>query len=139
MFKDHKAEGGFRQVVGGCSSNTLGLSNMLSEVLESVASSRRNPYEVISSEDLLARVENANDKISNLMEENNAKNNTIDLPQEIDKIITDSDKIHTDYDKIQTENDKTPDISQNKEEIRLISDTIKIGQKREILMPKSEP
>ena len=33
MFKDHKAEGGFRPVRGGCSSDTLGLSNTLSELV----------------------------------------------------------------------------------------------------------
>ena len=34
MFKDHKKEGGFRPVVSGCTSNTLGLSNMLSDVIQ---------------------------------------------------------------------------------------------------------
>ena len=53
MYKDHKVEGGYRQVVGGCSSNTVGLSNMISEVLESIAASIENPYAVISSEDML--------------------------------------------------------------------------------------
>ena len=66
MYKDHKAEGGFRQVVGGCSSNTLGLSNLLSEVLESLASSRKDPYEVISTEDMLARIDDANEKIQKI-------------------------------------------------------------------------
>ena len=33
MYKDHKAEGGLRPVVGGCSSDTLGLSNTLSELV----------------------------------------------------------------------------------------------------------
>ena len=30
LFKDHKDEGGYRPVVGGCTSDTLGLSNTLS-------------------------------------------------------------------------------------------------------------
>ena len=71
MYKDHKAEGGYRQVVGGCNSNTLGLSNMLSDVLESVAGAITHPYAVISSEDMLARVEEANKKIHTLMNKNN--------------------------------------------------------------------
>ena len=32
MFKDHKPNGGYRPVVSGCTSNTLGLSNMLSDI-----------------------------------------------------------------------------------------------------------
>ena len=32
MYKDHKVEGGYRPVVGGCNSDTLGLSNTLSEI-----------------------------------------------------------------------------------------------------------
>ena len=39
MYKDHKAEGGYRPVVSGCNSDTLGLSNMLSEAVEAVAQS----------------------------------------------------------------------------------------------------
>ena len=37
LYKDHKIEGGYRPVVGGCNSDTLGLSNILSEAVESVA------------------------------------------------------------------------------------------------------
>ena len=66
MFKDHKSKGGYRQVVGGCSSNTLGLSNMISEVLESVAAAIKDPYQVISSEDLLARISDTNEEIKNM-------------------------------------------------------------------------
>ena len=46
MFKDHKEKGGWRPVVSGCVSNTLGLSNMLSEIVESLCVSVENPYEV---------------------------------------------------------------------------------------------
>ena len=60
MFKDHKAEGGWRPVVSGCSSNTLGLSNLVSEMIESVCSAVINPYEVISSTDMLSRIESFN-------------------------------------------------------------------------------
>ena len=57
MFKDHKKEGGWRPVVSGCTSNTLGLSNLLSDLVESICGSVSDPYEVISSDDMLARVE----------------------------------------------------------------------------------
>ena len=40
MFKDHKIEGGYRPVVGGCSSDTLGLSNTLSEIVASTKTER---------------------------------------------------------------------------------------------------
>ena len=36
MAKDHKKEGGFRPIVSGCSSDTLGLSNTLSEAVVAV-------------------------------------------------------------------------------------------------------
>ena len=67
MYKDHKAEGGYRPVVSGCNSDTLGLSNTLSEIVESVCMSVEQPYEVISSEDILLRIEQCNDKIENIM------------------------------------------------------------------------
>ena len=60
MFKDHKSGRGWRPVVSGCSSGTLGLSNLISEVLESLCVSVKNPYEVISSTDMLSRVEEFN-------------------------------------------------------------------------------
>ena len=60
LFKDHKKVESWRPVVSGCNSNTLGLSNLLSDLVESVCSSIREPYEVISSEDLLSRFEEFN-------------------------------------------------------------------------------
>ena len=63
LFKDHKAEPGWRPVVSGCNSNTVGLSNILSDIIESVCSSIESPYEVISSEDLLSRIETFNRKL----------------------------------------------------------------------------
>ena len=63
LYKDHKQEPGkTRPVVTGCSSNTLGLSNGVSDVLESVANSEEEPYEVISSEDMLAATKRFNEK-----------------------------------------------------------------------------
>ena len=66
LFKDHKTEGGYRPVVGGCSSDTLGLSNTLSEVCESVANAVSDPFEVVSSEDMLSRVASCNDKLKTM-------------------------------------------------------------------------
>ena len=60
LFKDHKKTESWRPVVAGCSSNTLGLSNILSDIVESICGSVNNPYEVISSEDLLSRCESFN-------------------------------------------------------------------------------
>ena len=68
MFKDHKRDGGYRPVVSGCTSNTLGLSNMLSDVVESLCQSVREPFEIISSEDLLARIEGFNREIAAKLE-----------------------------------------------------------------------
>ena len=70
MYKDHKAEGGWRPVVSGCNSDTLGLSNTLSEIVEAVCMSVENPYEVVSSEDMLSRVEECSQKIEKIMEQN---------------------------------------------------------------------
>ena len=49
--------------MGGCNSDTLGLSNTLSEVVESVAMANKDPYEVISAEDLLSRIQDCNKRI----------------------------------------------------------------------------
>ena len=63
LYKDHKKVESWRPVVSGCSSNTLGLSNLLSEMIESVANAVVDPFEVISSEDLLSRFEKFNEFI----------------------------------------------------------------------------
>ena len=81
MYKDNKVEGGYRQVVGGCSSNIVGLSNMISEVLESVASAIDNLYAVISSEDMLARINDANMKIENMTREKNKEVKNENVPK----------------------------------------------------------
>jgi len=70
MFKDHKAEGGYRPVVSGCNSDTLGLSNTLSEIVEAVCMAVEDPYEVVSSEDMLSRIVDVNEKIEEIMNEN---------------------------------------------------------------------
>ena len=43
LFKDHKKSESWRPVVSGCSSNTLGLSNMLSDIVESICGSIKDP------------------------------------------------------------------------------------------------
>ena len=58
-------------MVGGCSSDTLGLSNTLSEVVEAVCMATENPFEVISSEDMLSRVIACYAKIENMAENEN--------------------------------------------------------------------
>ena len=40
----------------GCTGNSKGLSNSVSDVLEAVANGERDPYEVCSGEDMLSRV-----------------------------------------------------------------------------------
>jgi hypothetical protein len=55
MYKDHKKS---RPVVKGCNSNTRGMSNCVSDLLESVNKANKSPYEVISGEDMLAEVGN---------------------------------------------------------------------------------
>jgi len=70
MFKDHKKDGGYRPVVSGCKSNTLGLSNMLSDVIESLCLSVEEPFEIVSSEDLLAEIEIFNRELKRKLEDN---------------------------------------------------------------------
>ena len=74
MVKDHKIEGGYRPVVGGCNSDTLGLSNTLSEVVESVCNAVNTPFEVISSEDLLRRAQECNESLKELKDNNTDEN-----------------------------------------------------------------
>ena len=51
--KTTRLKGGCRPVVGGCSSNTLGLSSTLFEVVEDICMGIDQPYEIISSQDFL--------------------------------------------------------------------------------------
>ena len=54
MYKDHKEGRKSRPVVTGCNSNTRGFSNSVSDLLESVNKANEDPYECISSEDMLS-------------------------------------------------------------------------------------
>ena len=60
MFKDHKKEVKFRDVASGSTSNTLGLSNVISELVEAISASASENYEVISGEDMIANIEKVN-------------------------------------------------------------------------------
>ena len=53
----------------GCNSNTLGFSNSVSDLLESVNKANQEPYEVVSSEDMLANTEIFNEQSKKVMEE----------------------------------------------------------------------
>ena len=64
LYKDHKQGEKTRPVAGGNESYNLGLSNGLSEIMESVAKAIQSPYSVISSEDLLARISQFNRRAS---------------------------------------------------------------------------
>ena len=61
LYKDHKIGAKkTRPVVTGCTSNTRGLSNSVSNLLESVANSDKNNFESISGEDMLSKKEKGN-------------------------------------------------------------------------------
>ena len=59
------------ETCGGRLQLTLGLSNTLSEVVEAVCMATENPFEVISSEDMLSRVIACYAKIENMAENEN--------------------------------------------------------------------
>ena len=66
QLKDHKMTLDTRAVVSACESYTVGLSNILSEFIESVASAVNEPCEVISSEDMLSRIHRCNEDLETL-------------------------------------------------------------------------
>ena len=74
LYKDHKQEDGkVRPVVTGCTSDTLGMSNNVSDLLESVANSEPAPFEVVSTEDMLAETKIYNEKQKMQQEEWNVR------------------------------------------------------------------
>ena len=93
LFKDHKKEEAWRPVVSGCSSNTLGLSNLLSEGVESAANAVVEPYEVISSEDMLSRIEQLNLNIAKTRKEKLAANPNSDWDWRHDYVLIGSDVV----------------------------------------------
>jgi hypothetical protein len=73
MYKDHKRGGKSRPVVTGCNSNTKGLSNSVSDLLESVNKANETPYEAISGEDMLAKIEICNKEAETIKQEGREK------------------------------------------------------------------
>ena len=69
MYKDHKEGKKTRPVITGCNSNSMGFFNSVTDLLESVNKANQDPYEVISSEDMLANTEKFNEKARKIMEE----------------------------------------------------------------------
>ena len=68
-YKDHKKEKGkSRPIATGCTSNTRGFSNSVSNLLESVANSQTSKFESISSEDMLSKTKESNKKMAELLE-----------------------------------------------------------------------
>ena len=60
LLKDHKKELKTRQVVSGCDSNTVGLSNIMSDLVESIANAIEESHETISTEDMLSKIAECN-------------------------------------------------------------------------------
>ena len=70
MHKDHKVEPEKgRAVATATTSNTTGLSNAVSDYIESLANSIENPIETISTEDMLNRVDSHNREVVKMREE----------------------------------------------------------------------
>ena len=66
QLKDHKAKLDSRAIVTANSSNTVGLSNICSELMESIADAVNSPTEVNSSEDMLSRIHQCNKDLETL-------------------------------------------------------------------------
>ena len=66
QLKDHKKDLDTRAIVSACDSYTVGLSNILSEIIESVANAVKTPCKVISSEDMLHRIHKCNKDLETL-------------------------------------------------------------------------
>ena len=83
LLKDHKLVLAARTVVKGCNSNSLGLSNSVSDFLEAVANSIVDAFEVISTEDLLARIAQCNKRFSKEIEARMEQGEVIDWDKEM--------------------------------------------------------
>ena len=74
LVKDHKErkEGALpatRPVVSGTSGMGLSMSNILSDMVENIANMRPDPIEVISTEDMLSRIDQYNENIANTIQD----------------------------------------------------------------------
>ena len=72
MHKDHKKG---RAVATATTSNTTGLSNAVSDFVEALANSIEDPTEVISTEDMLNRVEEHNVEVTKMRKDFEKKRN----------------------------------------------------------------
>jgi hypothetical protein len=95
MVKDHKEGNASRPVVTGCNSNTRGFSNSVSDLLESVNKANQTPYESISGEDMLAKVEKYNREAKKIMQEGKDKLYKMMMCKRIDgvKILANCDRL----------------------------------------------
>ena len=87
LLKVHKAGNKSRAVVTGNSSNSVGLSITVSMFLEAVAASIDSPYEVSSSEDLIAVFEEVNEVWRGRMGMEKEKENIVG-PETVTEILT---------------------------------------------------
>ena len=78
LLKDHKKELKTRQVVSGCDSNTVGLSNIMSDLVESIANAVENSNETISTEDMLSKIADCNRALEKRRLEREANGETLD-------------------------------------------------------------
>ena len=107
-------------MVSGCSSDSLGLFNTVSEVIEAVCMGIEEPYEVVSSEDMLARVYECNKKLAKEYDGQD------DKKEKVEKDNGQSDKM----DKNNSQEDK------NKKEIKdMWTDNILLGSDVKALFP----
>ena len=118
VYKDHKKDPGeSRPIVTGNSGHTRGLSNSVSNFLESIANAIANPFECISTEDMLSNTKKANKLIKEIIKEWQARRlpklncNTCNYKQEETRTCNDcmqtgpeedgdnaQDKMETQYD-----------------------------------------
>ena len=78
--------------MSGYDSHTLGLSNIVSDLLEAVCKSVEDPFEVISTEDMLARIKECNEKVKEMRDAKIARAETPNETEE-DLIIFGSDVV----------------------------------------------
>ena len=82
QLKDHKLVLDTKAVVSACDSYTVGRSNILSEVIESVANAVKDPCEVISSEDMLSRIHRCNKDLETLKQQRQEQGETLTEDEE---------------------------------------------------------
>ena len=92
LYKDHKLKEATRPVVSGNTSNSSALSNLVSGLIEAVANSISNPHEVISTEDMLARIVECNKEMARIVKEREENGEKL-TPEEKEIILLGTDVI----------------------------------------------